>query len=125
MLSPPNSGSEVVDTFKDLSLFKTIYGPAAQQLGTGADSLPRALGPPDYEVGIITGDRTINPIFSLLISGEDDGTVSVESARLQGMQDFLVVHDTHPFIMYDEQVLAQVTAFIRSGKFNRATGPSQ
>lgn len=119
MLSPPNSGSEVVDKLGDTRIFKWLNGPAGGQLGTGPDSLPKSLGAPKYEVGIITGDRTINPILSLLIPGSDDGKVSVESAKLQGMKDFLIVHEAHPFIMNDKKVLQQVTAFIRNGVFDR------
>ena len=125
MLSPPNKGSEVVDKFKDLGIFKMIYGPAGGQLGTGPDSLPKALGAPNYEVGIITGDKTINPLFSSLIKGADDGTVSVDSARLEGMQDFLVVSKTHPFIMYDTKVFDQIIAFIRNGRFSQTGEATQ
>jgi triacylglycerol lipase len=119
MLSPPNQGSEVVDKLKDFPLFKWLNGPAGQQLGTDKDSLPNSIGPPDYEVGIITGDRSINPILSLLIPGEDDGKVSVKNAKLKGMKDFLVVHKSHPFIMNDENVLKQVTFFIENGAFDK------
>lgn len=119
MLSPPNKGSEVVDKLGDSRIIKWINGPSGDQLGTGPGSLPKSLGAPRYEVGIITGDRTINPILSLLIPGKDDGKVSVESAKLQGMKDFLIVHKTHPFIMNDENVLQQVTAFLEKGVFNR------
>ena len=82
MLSSPNKGSEIVDKLKDLYLFKWINGPAGQQLGTDMESLPNILGPADYELGIITGDKTINPILSWLIPGKDDGKVSVERAKL-------------------------------------------
>ena len=119
MLSPPNSGSEIVDKLEGSPISKWIDVPAVQQLGTENDNLPKALGAPDYEVGIITGDRSINPIMSLLIPGEDDGKVSVENAKLQGMKDFLVVHKTHHFIMNDETVLRQVTYFIENGVFDR------
>jgi hypothetical protein len=54
-----------------------------------------------------------------LIPGKDDGKVSVESAKLQGMKDFLIVHRSHPFIMNDEKVLQQIVAFINNGIFNR------
>jgi triacylglycerol lipase len=121
MLSPPNRGSEVVDKFKDTPIFKWINGPAGQQLGTDTDSLPKTLGDPNYEVGIITGDKSINPILSLLIPGKDDGKVSVENAKLHGMKDFLVVHKTHPFIMGDDEVIQQVITFIKKGIFNRET----
>ncbi|MCP4117728.1 MAG: alpha/beta hydrolase [Desulfobacteraceae bacterium] len=119
MLSPPNKGSEAVDKLKDTAVFKWLNGPAGDQLGSGPDSLPKSLGPAGFEVGIITGDRTVNPILSLLIPGKDDGKVSIESARLQGMKDFLVVHRTHPFIMNDETVLKQVTYFLKNGVFHR------
>lgn len=119
MLSPPNQGSEVVDKLKDMPFFKWLNGPAGLQLGTDKDSIPKTLGSPDYEVGIITGDKSINPILSLLIPGKDDGKVSVENAKLTGMKDFLIVHKAHPFIMNDKNVLRQVTFFIENGKFNR------
>lgn len=119
MLSPPNKGSETVDTLKHIGLFQWLNGPAGQQLGTEPESLPNRLSPPDYEVGIITGDRTINPILSLIIPGEDDGKVSVNNAKLTGMKDFLVVHKTHTFIMYDTDVINQVIHFIETGYFQR------
>ena len=119
MLSPPNQGSEVVDKLKDFAFFKWLNGPAGQQLGTDKDSLPNKIGPPYYEVGIITGDKSINPILSLLISGKNDGKVSVEKAKLMGMKDFLVVPKAHPFIMNDENVIKQAAYFIANGKFDK------
>jgi hypothetical protein len=118
MLSPPNQGSEIVDKLKDFRFFKKINGPAGQQLGTDPESLPIQIGPPTYELGIITGDRSINPLLSLLIPGEDDGKVSVESAKLRGMKDFLVVHTSHSFIMNDEKILNQVLFFLENGRFD-------
>lgn len=53
------------------------------------------------------------------IPGKSDGKVSVESAKLLGMKDFLVVHKTHSFIMNDKMVLSQITAFIKNGMFNK------
>jgi len=119
MLSPPNGGSEVVDKLGDTFIFKWIYGPAGRQLGTGIDDLPRQLGAVDYEVGIITGDRSINPILSMLIPGKDDGKVSVENAKLRGMTDFWVVHKSHPFIMSDKQVIHQTVTFLKQGRFDK------
>ncbi len=119
MLSPPNRGSEAVDKFKGTKIFKWLNGPAGLQLGTDETSLPKTLAAPRYEVGIITGDRSINPILSLLIPGKDDGKVSVENAKLEGMKDFLVVPEAHTFIMNDDEVLRQVAFFLKNGKFDR------
>ncbi len=118
MLSPPNNGSEVVDKLKDILFFKWLNGPAGEQLGTDQDDLPKNLVAPYYDVGIITGDRSINPILSFLIPGKDDGKVSIESAKLDGMTDFVIVHKAHPFIMRDEEVFQLIVTFIRNGMFS-------
>ncbi|MFH2058246.1 MAG: alpha/beta fold hydrolase [Pseudomonadota bacterium] len=117
MLSPPNKGSEVVDKLKGLTLFKWLNGPAGLQLGTDPGSVPNQLGFPEYEVGVIAGDRSINPILSWLIPGIDDGKVSIERARLSGMKDFVIVHKSHPFIMNDPLVHRQIRTFILNGSF--------
>lgn len=120
MLSPPNQGSEAVDALKDFPGFYLINGPAGEQLGTDDASIPNNLPPVDYDVGIITGDETINYILSMLIPGDDDGKVSIESAKVPGMLDFLIVHHSHPFIMEADDVITQTLTFIRSGKFDHA-----
>ena len=118
MLSPPNKGSDVVDFFGDYSLFEYFFGPAATELGTGRDSFPNTLGPADFEVGIITGSRTIDPLSSWIIDGDDDGKVSIEQARLEGMADFMVVPVSHAFIMANQEVIDQVIFFLQNGRFN-------
>ena len=117
MLSPPNKGSDVVDFFRDYPLFEYFFGQAAAELGTGRDSFPNSLGPADFEVGIITGDRTIDPISSWIIDGDDDGKVAIERTKLEGMTDFLVMHVSHAFIMEDPQVVDEVIYFLENGRF--------
>ena len=79
--------------------------------------MPSQLGPATFDVGIITGNRSINLFLSMMIPGEDDGKVSVERAKLEGMADFLVVPHTHPFIMKSELVIEQVLFFLEYGRF--------
>lgn len=119
MLSPPNHGSEVVDRLGKLWLFDFINGPAGQQLTTAKQSLPNTLGAANFELGIITGRYSINPILSLLIDGQDDGKVSVQSAKLEGMRDFLVLPQNHTFIMRDETAIAQSLYFLAHGQFEK------
>ncbi len=118
MLSPPNHGSEVVDRLGKMTLFKWLNGPAGLQLGTDDASLPQVLGPASFDVGIITGKRSINLILSSLIPSTDDGKVSIESAKLAGMADFCVIASSHPFIMRDEQAIEETLLFLSEGKFN-------
>ncbi|MBN2289341.1 MAG: alpha/beta hydrolase [Candidatus Glassbacteria bacterium] len=117
MLGPPSRGSELVDKLGGTFLFGAVYGPAGCQLGTGPASLPCSLGPADFELGVIAGDRSLNPLFSLLIPGPDDGKVSVERAKVEGMADFLVVPRSHPFMMNSPEVAEQVAYFLRHGRF--------
>lgn len=124
MLSPPNRGSEVVDHLGETELFETVMGPTGQALGTGEDSLPNRLGPVTFELGVITGNATLEPHLSVLIPGEDDGKVAVERAKVEGMKDFLVVPASHPFIMADDEVGEQVVRFLREGRFRHGDEPA-
>lgn len=119
MLSPPNQGSELADWVADNPALQRLVGPAVEQLGTGPESIPRQLGPVDFELGVITGDRTLNPLFSRMIPGADDGKVSVESAKIGGMTDFLVVPHSHTYIMLHEDVVDQVVYFLEHARFRR------
>ncbi|HTR00555.1 MAG TPA: alpha/beta fold hydrolase [Candidatus Acidoferrum sp.] len=116
MLGTPNAGSEVVDKLGDWVLFQWWNGPAAQELGTGAPLLNK-LGPTDLDVGIVAGNHSIDPIFSSMIPGDDDGKVSIEHAKLAGMRDFIVLPVSHPFLMRDDAVISQTINFLQTGKF--------
>jgi triacylglycerol lipase len=117
MLGPPNQGSELVDRLGKWRLFRWINGPAGQQLGTGPESLPNRLGPVDFELGVIAGDRSINWINSGMIPGPDDGKVSVERTSVAGMKDHLVVHTTHPTMLSHRTVVSAVGRFLKTGAF--------
>lgn len=118
MIAPPNRGSEWVDRLGDTVAFERAYGAVGRALGTGPDSLPNRLGPADFEVGVIAGTAALNPMGAALIPGEDDGTVSVESAKLEGMSDFLTVPHSHTFIMNSRAVAAATLRFLETGRFS-------
>ena len=119
MLAPPNQGSELADRFHHSIVHRFLTGPAGLELGTGPCSLPNRLGRAAFEVGIIAGDRSVNPWFSTWIPGPDDGKVSVRRARLEGMKDFLVVHHSHTWMMWRRDVVGQVARFLRRGSFEQ------
>ncbi|WP_083264380.1 alpha/beta fold hydrolase [Pseudohongiella acticola] len=118
MLAPPNQGSEVIDVFGNMPGFQMFSGEPALQLGTGSDSVPLTLPPAhEYELGIIAGTRSISPLFSLALPDRDDGKVSVESTKIDGMNDFIEVPYTHTFIMQRQEVIDQTLYFLRNGHF--------
>jgi triacylglycerol lipase len=119
MLGPPNHGSEYVDIAGDWRLFRAVLGPTAAQLGTAPTSLPNRLPGADFELGVIAGTGSINPLGGAVIPGVSDGTVSVASTRLDGMRDFIEVPVSHTFIMRNPEVARQTIEFLRAGHFAR------
>lgn len=117
MLGPPNKGSEVVDKLGRFPGFHFINGDAGLELGTGKTSVPNQLGAANFDLGIIAGTRSINLILSRLIAGKDDGKVSVENTKLEGMHDHLEMGVTHPFMMRNNKVIEQVIHYLESGTF--------
>lgn len=120
MIAPPNKGSEVADFIGDTTAYKSFYGPAGQELRTKLD-YDILLGKLKGDVGVIAGDRSIDPISSFVIDGPDDGKVSIESTKIDGMKDHITIHATHTFITTNDETVAQTRYFIENGKFKRET----
>lgn len=119
MLAPPNQGSEVVDKLGSWRLFYYLNGPAGLQLGTDKNSVPNQLGPVSFQLGVIAGNRVVNPFLSRLIPEVNDGKVSVNRTQVAGMKDFIVMPYSHSFIMRREAVIEQALHFIQQGYFAR------
>ncbi len=115
MLGPPNHGSEVASTLAKYGAYRRFFGPAGTELGN-ITLHPYKIG--DYELGIIAGNARVNPLFSDVLPGPDDGYVSVESTRLEGMNDFIVAPSSHGLLTANEDVISQVVYFLEAGRFN-------
>jgi triacylglycerol lipase len=102
-------------------LFRWVFGPTAVELGTDPSSLPNRLPPATFELGVIAGTTGINPVSVFVVSGENDGTVSVENARIAGMRDFVAIPASHSFITYSDLAVDLTLAFLRDGRFGGPT----
>jgi pimeloyl-ACP methyl ester carboxylesterase len=116
LIGSPNSGTVFVDHFKE-SWWLDLLGPLPRSLGTDEDSFPNSIGPPYYPVGIIAGvtDRFFNED---ILPGSDDGIVPLNSAKLPGMTDMVVVRNSHSMMLYDQKVASRTVGFLKSGRFS-------
>ena len=104
---------------------------AAQQLAQHAPgrfilgkSLRNGLlgGAPDWkgpaQLGSIAGDLRFGMgMFIPGIAAPNDGTVSVEETRLDGMTDHTVVHATHFGLLFSRDTELAVVSFLKTGRF--------
>ena len=117
MLAPPNQGSPLAEKLRHVPGYKFLTGPSGQQLGIGSESIPLQLGPANFELGVIAGDRRPYSPFCLAFQGANDGKVAVADTRLEGMHDFLVVHRKHTWLAWRKEVMAATLLFLKSGRF--------
>lgn len=117
MLGPPNKGTEVVDKLSNLPGFHFVNGEAGLQLGTGEMSVPKKLGKVNFDLGVIAGTQSINLLLSSLIPDTDDGKVSVENTKVEGMNDHIEMPTTHVFMMRNEAVIKQIIHYLEYGYF--------
>jgi pimeloyl-ACP methyl ester carboxylesterase len=117
MLAPPNHGSGVARYFADNFVFDKVLGDSAQQLGRDWDALESHLAVPDFEFGVIAGGKGDEKGYNPLLAGDNDGVIGVETAKLDGAKDFLVVRAPHPLLQNNSQVLDYTLHFLKSGTF--------
>ncbi len=118
-LASPNKGSEVADFLKDNFIYGSVYGPAGQQLVTVDAGIDTLMGPVSYELGVVAGTFSIDPVSSSIIPGPDDGKVSVASTKVVGMRDHITVSASHTFFPQNDNVHKQTLSFLRFGAFKR------
>jgi len=118
LLAPPNSGSQMADRLAGFIPARSILGPVLGQLVTDPARGPQSLGPSAFGPGVIAGSLSLTPLFNPLFGGPNDGLVSVESAKVEGMADFLVLPLAHAFIMRSREVARQCAHFLDHGRFD-------
>lgn len=101
MLGPPNQGSSFAKTLGQLGLFETITGHSGMQLGPAWNEFADSLGKPPCPFAVIAGDLSPLRIRNPFLKGPSDGVVTIEEAKLEGMDEFITVPVLHSFLMRD------------------------
>jgi pimeloyl-ACP methyl ester carboxylesterase len=117
MLAPPNHEAQMATVFADNIIFKTVSGQSGQQLGRHWKDLENNLATPDFEFAIIAGGKNNDKGYNPLLVGDNDGTISVDIAKLSGARDFTVLPIMHTFIMNDAGVKELTLRFLQHGYF--------
>jgi triacylglycerol lipase len=119
MIGSPNHGSEKIDAFYPRRWFRWLYGTRAMaQLRAGNRRFFDEMGIPRVEFGVIAGGRGDERGYSRLLVGDNDGAVSVESAKLEGTADFILLPHTHTMLILAPDTARHVAVFLRHGRFD-------
>lgn len=116
MLAPPNRPAEMARAFKDNPIYRWFTGDSGQQLAS--DAFYETLPVPPGEFAVIAGDRGQRLTFK----EPNDGVVTVESTKLEGMRAWALVRHAHTFIMNSRQVALLCMQFLRHGNFDLPPG---
>lgn len=120
MLAPPNQGSRLARELGERPIYRWFYGPAGGEL---ADATPWPAPPAPFAVIAGTRARALSNPTSWTAGRRfpsgvaNDGTVTVDETRLDGMSAFAEVDATHTWIMNDARVHGMVVRYLRDGSF--------
>ena len=116
-ISPPSHGSHLADVpFVDK--LPSMLGKVVPQFSTKKDSFVNQLGEPDYNYMILIGNKTNNPLYSMIIRGEDDGMVPLKTAKMKSDNFRIIENTTHTSILKDKRTMKEISEFFKSSDLN-------
>lgn len=111
MLAPPNRPAHLAKLLKGNPIYRWATGDSGQKLSEEEfyNNLPIPLVP----FGVIAGDKG----QKLTFSEPNDGVVTVESTKLEGMADWVLLNHGHTFIMNCRDTFEYSLRFLETGSF--------
>ena len=113
MLAPPNQPAHLAKRLKKNPVYRKFTGDSGQKLSE--EEFYRDLPVPTVPFGVIAGDKG----QSLTFSEPNDAVVTVESTKLEGMADWILLHHGHAFIMNCKDTFEYCQRFIERGRFKQ------
>ncbi len=115
MLGPPNHGAQMAGIFGTIDPLGFMA--AAQEIRKWKE-LESLLATPRFPFGVIAGGRgQATRGYNPLLSTDNDLIVTVESTRLAGAADFLMLPVLHGLMMDNRQVRQHTLNFLQHGWF--------
>jgi hypothetical protein len=119
LISTPNKGTKLADIIEEhCKPLGQIYKPL-QSLKTCSINIGKPENIPKPEIGVIAG-KTKYYLMGLLLSGENDGRVEVDSAKCEDMADFIIRPYGHKEIHHQTEIAELSDVFLCTGKFTPA-----
>ena len=116
MLGPPNQGSSFAKKLSQLGLFEQITGDSGMTLGPNWRELQTHFGVPPCPFAVIAGDVSSLHIRNPWLEGPNDGVVTIEETKLDGMRDFATAPVLHSFLTQDQRCIDATVEFLMGGE---------
>ncbi|WP_140987071.1 esterase/lipase family protein [Asticcacaulis tiandongensis] len=118
MHAPGNHGSPMLELHRRVPLLQALMGPSLMASGVGDESFAHQLTTEiDYELGILAGTVSTDPLANLVLQWPHDGKLQIEDTRLDGMTDFALIPASHDVISFHPLSLWQTRHFLKTGRF--------
>ena len=123
-LGTPLAGSAAAERIASLPGGDSLLGKSIAEGVLSASASEWARRFDDRDIGVIAG--TLGVGLGRLVAKlpePNDGTVTVEETRWDGLADHLELAATHTTLVTSREVIDQVAAFLNHGHFNRERKP--
>ncbi|MDR1581223.1 MAG: alpha/beta fold hydrolase [Synergistaceae bacterium] len=116
LIGTPNGGSRYANWLLELPFSQEVFESLPDLAEPGPDIAP-PLNVPPPDIGIIAGTRP-DPVRNILLPGEHDGLVAVESVRRIAASDEMLIPCAHEWLHWRLDTAEAVASFLETGKFH-------
>lgn len=118
LIATPNNGSELADiagsnlkiAMKILRTLKSLQSENIKKLKLKDDH--------GIEIAAIAGNKQ-NLFLGRFLNGENDGRVTINSVKFDGLNDFISLQYGHKDIHYQFETAELIDSFLKNGKFDK------
>jgi pimeloyl-ACP methyl ester carboxylesterase len=117
LIGTPNGGSRYANLLLGLPFSQELFD-GLQDLAEPGPNIAPPLNVPLPDIGIIAGTRP-DPVRNLLLPGEHDGLVAVESVRRIAASGEMLIPCAHERLHWRPDTAEAVARFLETGKFHK------